>query len=85
VTEGTRTARAAQMPPHLRFWAKTGEQNKYHPLLLHLLDVAAVAGRIWGDCLTSCIRNRIQKGLRVSDARSAFMFLAGAHDIGKAG
>ncbi len=84
VPEGIQANCGDQIPPYLKFWAKTGDQNMYHPLLLHMLDVAAVAGRIWDDCLTSCIRNRLENGLRASDARSAFVCLAGAHDIGKA-
>jgi len=27
----------------LALWGKTGEGDRYHPLLCHLLDVAAVA------------------------------------------
>jgi len=30
----------------LALWGKTGEGNRYHPLLCHLLDVAAVAQRL---------------------------------------
>jgi hypothetical protein len=35
----------------LRLWGKTGkEPGTYHPLLFHILDVAAVAGLVWDHC-----------------------------------
>ncbi len=37
-------------------WAKTTQDktkfpNAYHPLLFHMIDVAAVAGMVWDHCL----------------------------------
>ncbi len=68
------------------FWGKTEKEKKdrYHSLLLHMLDVAAVAGRIWDEYLTPPVRKRVEQGLGLEDARPFIMFLAGAHDIGKA-
>lgn len=67
-------------------WAKTGEGNansRYHPLLCHMLDVAAVAGLIWDEKLGPGIHGRLESALG-SDARIHIVFLSGAHDIGKA-
>ncbi len=83
--------RGAEIPPYRRLWAKTyrekmaqkGTNRRYHPLLNHMLDVAAVAERVWDECFAPCMRNRIE-GFLGSDARSLLVFLAGAHDIGKA-
>jgi CRISPR-associated endonuclease/helicase Cas3 len=67
-------------------WAKTAQNGEelYHPLLHHMLDVAAVTGMIWDQTLTARLRQRIERALGVSDARLLVMFMAGAHDVGKA-
>jgi len=75
-------------PLHL-LWAKsgkteTGEGDRYHPLLFHMLDVAAVAGLVWDNCLSPALRRRLQGALGVMDARALAVFGSGAHDIGKA-
>ncbi|MBN1886147.1 MAG: CRISPR-associated helicase Cas3' [Candidatus Krumholzibacteriota bacterium] len=73
-------------------WGKTkrgGTSNRilsdcqYHPLLYHMLDVAAVAGLVWDQFLSQQIHNRFKCSLG-TDARTQVVFLAGAHDIGKA-
>ncbi|MHA4816083.1 CRISPR-associated helicase Cas3' [Streptomyces aculeolatus] len=58
-----------------------------HRLLFHLLDAAAVAGELWDRYLTPAQRRVICRGLGLAPAaaRREVMFLAGAHDIGKAG
>src|SRR6266700_2655050 len=74
-----------------QLWAKTSQdwtkQNpascRYHPLLCHMLDVAAVAGLVWDHCLGPEFRKRLECSLG-NDARKQIVFLAGAHDIGKA-
>ncbi len=68
------------------FWAKTrqGGGDSYHPLLCHMLDVAAVAGLMWDRYLPAKIRQRVEATLAVPDARALLVFVAGAHDIGKA-
>jgi CRISPR-associated endonuclease/helicase Cas3 len=78
-------------PEVLGLWAKTEMPRpnrhhpdyRYHPLLFHMLDVAAVAGLIWDHCLGPLIRKRLASSLG-DDARTHIVFLAGAHDIGKA-
>jgi len=78
-------------PEWLELWAKTKcdktNQNSrdrvYQPLLYHMLDVAAVAGLVWDHCLIPQLRERLERSLG-TDTRAEVVFLAGAHDIGKA-
>ncbi len=70
-------------------WAKTqqGETTQYHPLLCHLLDVAAVAEALWSQSLPAGTRRFLCEalGLTSQDAARAWVtFLAGLHDLGKA-
>ena len=40
------------MPVSLSFWAKLGNEtwpDKYHPVVCHLIDVAAVARSLWEE------------------------------------
>lgn len=75
----------------LRLWAKTpvtksgseSRNNRYHPLLYHMLDVAAVAEFVWDNWLSPNVRTRLE-GILGENARSYFIFLSGGHDIGKA-
>lgn len=70
----------------LKLWGKTGrgaDDNSYHPLLCHMLDVAAVAGLVWDHCLTSGLRKRLESAMGAVDGRTEVVFLTGAHDIGK--
>ena len=75
----------------LTLWAKSrsGEHEpSFHPLLFHLLDVAAVTEAIWDRVLSSAAKCAIAAelglGTDVEAARRWVAFLAGAHDIGKA-
>ena len=80
-----------QIPQRPMFWAKTNRNRKnqsgtvcrYHPLLYHMLDVAAVAGLVWDQCLGPQLRKRLE-GSVGAHARNQIVFLAGAHDLGKA-
>ncbi len=67
-------------------WAKTSKTDKtaWHPLMLHLLDVAAVAGFVWEHNLADGLRKRLESIFSANDIKPIIMFLAGAHDIGKA-
>ncbi len=67
-------------------WAKTqpGERERYHPLLCHMLDVAAVASLIGDHCLPARVRERMKAVLSIDDAKGLITFVSGAHDIGKA-
>lgn len=71
-----------------QLWAKTPQQNGncdyYHPLVCHMLDVAAVAGFLWDEHLASTLRKRLECALEIAEARTEVMFMTGAHDIGKA-
>jgi CRISPR-associated endonuclease/helicase Cas3 len=77
---------AMKLETLLHLWAKTDRDRPeaYHPLLFHMLDVAAVAGLVWDHCLTPLLQKRLEGALGDGDARARAMFVAGAHDIGKA-
>lgn len=84
---GAKVGDAEQSPRWSMLWAKTGrgeDDGRFHPLLFHMLDVAAVAGLVWDHCLTPKVRKRLELAFGVAEARILFVFLAGAHDIGKA-
>ncbi|NOT62452.1 MAG: CRISPR-associated endonuclease Cas3'', partial [Acidobacteria bacterium] len=80
----------------IRFWAKTTHDkdrypNAYHPLLCHLIDVAAVTLVMWKDVLPKAVKERIARslglptdddGLEVTGRIVAW--IAGLHDLGKA-
>lgn len=73
-----------ECPSWMELWAKTGEGTSYHPLLFHMLDVAAVAARLWDHHLGGDLRGRLSRSLGGVDPRSLILFAAGVHDIGKA-
>lgn len=72
------------------FWAKTlrgkNAEPHWHPLICHLLDVAAVAALLWGTVVSPWARRTIARalGLSESEAGGWIIYLASAHDIGKA-
>jgi CRISPR-associated endonuclease/helicase Cas3 len=76
--------------PIAAFWGKLGQgggAHWYHPLICHMIDVAAVAGEMWDSVLSGVARTAIVHGLGMKSeaaARSWVVFLAGAHDLGKA-
>src|SRR5205823_2814562 len=57
-----------------------------HPLICHLVDVGAVARRLWDDVLRPPVKDRFAASLGLApDACGAWVaFWSGAHDIGKA-
>jgi len=69
-----------------RLWAKTknNDEAEWHPLILHMLDVAAVAGFVWEHNLADGLRKRLVSSFPANNVKSLITFLAGAHDIGKA-
>lgn len=76
-----------------RLWAKSpGDDGQIvgrtleHPLLLHMIDTAAVAGVVWDGVLPEFIRREAAEGLGLAPtpAKALFTFLAAMHDIGKA-
>jgi len=73
----------------LQLWAKGAPKapgNHYHPLICHLIDVANVATRLWGDCIPEFAQRWFaeQIGIDCSSAARWSVFWAGSHDIGKA-
>lgn len=82
--------KTGELPLEQIFWGKTeggksaeAGQLRYHPLFFHMLDVAAVAGLLWDNCFPAVIKNQLKSSLGES-AREIAIYLAGAHDIGKA-
>lgn len=71
---------------YLALWAKTDKNHSgaYHPLLFHMLDVAAVAGHVWDHVMSASFRARLERAFAPLAARDVIIFLAGAHDLGKA-
>ncbi|OLP18286.1 CRISPR-associated helicase/endonuclease Cas3 [Leptolyngbya sp. 'hensonii'] len=75
-----------------RFWAKTGSGEffedgspKYHPVICHLADTAAVAMEIMRNYLSPVAIAALEKGLGLSGDSliRCCGFLAGCHDLGK--
>ncbi|HEY9816324.1 MAG TPA: HD domain-containing protein, partial [Candidatus Obscuribacterales bacterium] len=75
-----------------RFWAKTGRgeflgngQPKYHPVICHLADTAAVAMKIVESYLSSVAIATLERGLGLTGESlvKCCGFLAGCHDLGK--
>ncbi len=58
----------------------------YHPLICHLIDVAAVAEALWDNVLSKYLKNRLDRVLFDGKpfSKELILFLAGIHDIGKA-
>ena len=81
-----------------RLWAKTTDQtpaekrnqqrqDAFHPLICHLLDVAAAALELWENVLPATIKKRLANGFGLeNDLETAGRFIAfliGLHDLGK--
>lgn len=70
-------------------WTKTNRTQKpdelYHPLALHLVDVASVAHETWRSSWSPYRRQRWCDALGVGEdlAGRWLAFIAGAHDVGK--
>ena len=74
-------------PFYLYLWAKAQRDGStYHPLLYHMLDVAACAEGLWEHALTAEARAQLARDLNLNEdeARRLSVFLAATHDIGKA-
>lgn len=77
-------------------WAKKAKGNQYNqwlPLVTHMSDAAETARLVWHQWLPSGTRGKIAGGLNLiqdinadleDSALSCFVFLAAAHDLGKA-
>lgn len=66
--------------------APSGGQD-WHPLYCHLLDVGAVAVKLWEDAVEPSVRCRVARLLGVDEATAGrwMALLASLHDLGKAG
>jgi CRISPR-associated endonuclease/helicase Cas3 len=75
-------------PTPLQFWAKLGHETwpeKYHPVVCHLIDVAAVARSLWDEIFRPQLRRWLTERLAAGEEACArwLAFWSGAHDIGK--
>ncbi|MEW6211861.1 MAG: CRISPR-associated helicase Cas3' [Acidobacteriota bacterium] len=72
------------------FWAKLPQGEKeslsFHPLLCHMVDVAAVTQAMWRTVLSEAAREEIAAALDLSEEITErwVVFLAALHDLGKA-
>lgn len=70
-------------------WAKLGDQTGPEPahglsLTTHLVDAASVADHLWNEFIPDAVRRHLAQVLGGDAAvRSAVVFCAGVHDIGK--
>lgn len=76
----------------LSLWGKTQDSTqdcapsrRYHPLLYHLADTAAVALELWEHHLSPATRSGISRSLALDEDASGqwLAFVAALHDIGK--
>ena len=60
--------------------------GNFHPLICHMVDVAAVAEIVWQDCLADRAKSRIAESFQLDEQSTGrwVAFLAGSHDLGKA-
>jgi CRISPR-associated endonuclease/helicase Cas3 len=71
----------------INIWAKTGKDgtNTWHPLILHMLDVAASADAILArEPETTRLRMAAILDLDWDDAHPWILLLIACHDLGKA-
>ena len=71
----------------VNFWAKTGKGSDatWHPLILHMLDVAASADAILArEPESTRQRMAVILGMKWEDARSWLLLVIACHDLGKA-
>lgn len=78
------------------FWAKTTHDKEhwphaYHPLLCHMIDVAAVVLLMWEEVLPKAAKKRIARALGLPTNKAGLnlagkivAWIAGLHDLGKA-
>jgi CRISPR-associated endonuclease/helicase Cas3 len=72
----------------LHFWAKLGSAtwpDEYHPVICHLIDVAAVTRHLWDQVFRHRFRTWLASRLGLAEDHCArwLAFWCGAHDIGK--
>lgn len=89
VRTGVQVVNGADLSKQARsLWAKTDREDDsvWLPLYIHLSDAAHTMGRLWNEWLPRNLRELFTRHFdgREDLARKALVFLAGAHDIGKA-
>ncbi|MBM4285877.1 MAG: CRISPR-associated helicase Cas3' [Deltaproteobacteria bacterium] len=69
-----------------RFSEEVDTDASYHPLLFHLIDVAAVVELLWQEVLKRHFKEQVSQGLGLDAAVAGtwLAFFAGLHDFGKA-
>jgi CRISPR-associated endonuclease/helicase Cas3 len=69
----------------LMFWGKAEKDGRWHPALLHMLDVGLVARALVHDALTQATMHRLSVwlGLTLDTVLRWLPFLVAAHDLGK--
>lgn len=67
------------------FWAKSGDSGSWLSVVQHLMDAADIAGLLFDVYLSEHHRRLMASvwGGDCAKARASFVFLAGAHDVGK--
>ena len=79
---------AANARPAWQLWGKArpSSDSPAHPLLCHMVDVAAVAGVLLTSVLPAATRGRLlgATGLPAPDSLRFLLFLVALHDFGKA-
>src|ERR1700726_4506720 len=74
----------------LVLWAKIEGDvvsgSRFHPLICHMIDVAAIADTLWHHVLSGAMKSGLAEGLQLSeaDAGAWVPFIAALHDLGKA-
>ena len=71
----------------LCLWAKKSRDGEplWLPLVVHLADSASTAALLWDTWISEGVRRAIGEAIsNPEDARRLFVFLAAAHDVGKA-
>lgn len=70
----------------MQLWAKKGKNEPlWLPLYIHMLDSAMLAKKLWNHWLSDGARRILEQGASPQGlSEDLFMFLAAAHDIGKA-
>lgn len=75
------------LPTYFSFWGKArpvdGASSAFHPLVYHMLDVAAVADAILEARPQILRRGATLTGLGQDDTRSLLITFAAVHDVGK--
>ena len=79
---------ASMLSPHAQsLWAKKCRRGTLHwlPLVTHMSDSASLAKRLWNHWVSDGVKHAIATGIsKDSCPLSLFVFLAAAHDLGKA-